>query len=75
MKLIALLTALVGLAMLTACGPSFTERLYDQDMCKLRANALCRQDTACRGTGSEEWRALVIECMDEQGYSEDEIDW
>ena len=75
MKVMALMAALACAALLTACGPSFTEQTYDQDMCKLRANALCRQDANCPGMGSDQWRALVIECMDEQGYGEDEIDW
>ena len=75
MKLIALLMIVLSVVLFTACGPSFTEQLYDQDICKLRANALCRQDSSCSGSGTPEWRALVIECMDEQGYSEDEIEW
>ncbi len=66
--------ALVGLLAVTACGPSFTEQVYDQDMCELRANALCRQDSECANSQSPLWRQYVIECMREQGYSEEEVE-
>ena len=74
MKLIFLVTALAGVVALTACGPSFTERVYDQDMCELRANALCRQDPNCPGSGTPEWSAMVRQCLEDEGYSAEEIE-